>query len=92
MIDLVNQVRNRAHAPLLSLAGYTQSTLRDAILQERKWEFYHEGKSREDELRHDIFISNAVARGKNAKAFQVVYPIPQAEVDANPNLDQTDGY
>ena len=92
MIDLINQVRNRAHAPALSLVGYTQSTLRNAILQERKWEFYHEGKSREDELRHDLFISNAIARGKNAKAFHVVYPIPQAEIDANPNLEQTAGY
>lgn len=92
MIDLINQVRTRAHVPSLSLAGNTQATLRTAILQERRWEFFHEGKSREDELRHDLFISNAIARGKNAKPFQVVYPIPQSEVDANPNLDQTAGY
>lgn len=92
MIDLINQVRNRAHAPGFTLAGFTQASLRTAILQERRWEFYHEGKSREDELRHDLFISNAVARGKNAKAHHVVYPVPQAELDANPNLEQTVGY
>ena len=37
-------------------------------------------------------ISNAVNRGKNAKDFQVLYPIPQAEIDANPNLKQNPDY
>ncbi|UZR96267.1 RagB/SusD family nutrient uptake outer membrane protein [Chondrinema litorale] len=91
-IDLINQVRERAQAPLLQLADYDQSSLLNAILQERRWEFFHEGKNREDLLRHDMFISDAVARGKNATAYQALYPIPQYDIDANPLLEQNDGY
>ncbi|MEC7262495.1 MAG: RagB/SusD family nutrient uptake outer membrane protein, partial [Bacteroidota bacterium] len=92
IIDLINEVRGRAGAPDLTLAGYTKDSLRDAIIQERKWEFWLEGKSRELELRHDLFISNAVARGKNAEAYRALYPIPQVELDANPDLEQNPGY
>lgn len=91
-IDLINDVRERADAPELSLGGFSKESLRDAIIQERKWEFWLEGKSRELELRHDIFISNAVARGKNAQPHHVLYPIPQIELDANPGLVQNPGY
>lgn len=91
-IDLINQVRNRAKATPLTLAGFDQSSLRDAILQERRWEFFYEGKIREYELRQDRFISNAVARGKNAKPHHVLYPLPQVELDANSLLKQNDGY
>ncbi|MEZ4961234.1 MAG: RagB/SusD family nutrient uptake outer membrane protein [Saprospiraceae bacterium] len=91
-VNLVNDVKNRAQATPLSLAGLDKASLRDAILQERKWEFFHEGKTREFELRHDKFISNAVARGKNAKPHHVLFPIPQVELDANALLTQNDGY
>ncbi len=91
-IDLINEVRGRAGAPDLTLAGYTKESLRAAIIQERKWEFWLEGKSRELELRHDLFISNAIARGKDAQAHHVLYPIPQIELDANPELEQNTGY
>lgn len=91
-IDLINEVRNRAQATPLALAGFDQASLRDAILQERRWEFFYEGKIREYELRHGRFISNAVARGKNAKAHHVLYPIPQVELDANALLQQNEGY
>lgn len=92
IIDLINEVRDRAGAPLLSLAGFTKETLREAIIQERKWELWFEGKSRELELRHDRFISNAVARGKNAEPYHALYPIPQIELDANSALEQNPGY
>lgn len=91
-VDLINEVRNRAQATPLVLAGFDQATLREAILQERSWEFFHEGKGREDQIRQNVFISKAVARGKNAKPYHVLYPIPVTELDANSLLVQNEGY
>ena len=91
-IDLVNQVRERAGVTKLSLSGFTQESLRERIFQEREWEFYEEAKRREDQIRQGTFISGAQARGKNAQQFQVLYPIPQAEIDAYPDLEQNEGY
>ncbi len=92
-IDLINQVRDRAGLPNITLSDYlTKESLRDHILAERGWEFYSEGKRREDLLRMGKFISNAQARGKNAKPFQKLFPIPQQAMDSNPKLVQTSGY
>ena len=91
-IDLINEVRTRAGVSSLNLAGFTKETLREAILQERGWELFFEGKRREDMIRQGVFISNAVSRGKNAKDFHVLFPIPQVELDANPGLEQNPGY
>lgn len=91
-IDLINQVRQRANATPIELAGFDQERLRDFILQERKFEFWFEGKTREDLLRHDLFISDAVSRGKNAQDFHVLFAIPQIDIDANPEIEQNPGY
>ncbi len=92
IIDLINYVRTRAGATLLELTGYTQISLREDILREREWEFFFEGKAREDQLRHDLLIPKAQSRGVNARPFQVIFPIPQNDLDANPNLTQNEGY
>ncbi|MBB4080738.1 hypothetical protein GGR28_003373 [Lewinella aquimaris] len=91
-IDLVNMVRQRAGADPLQLADYDQSSLRDAILREREWEFWFESKQREDQRRHDRFIPQARARGHNAEDFRVLFPLPQVEIDANGLLEQNPGY
>lgn len=91
-INLINEVRDRAGVSALNVADFTKDSLRDAILQERGWEFFFEMKSREDQIRHNVFISSAQARGKNAQDFHVLFPIPQVEVDANPDLQQNPGY
>jgi hypothetical protein len=91
-IDLINQVRIRAGATPLMLGNFNKESLLDAILREREREFYFEGNAREDQIRHGVMISRAQARGKNAQDFHVLYPIPQRELDANPNLEQNPGY
>ncbi len=92
-IDLINQVRSVAGVADRQLADYTtKESLRDAILAERSWEFHTEGLRRQDLIRQGKFISNAVARGKPAKDYMVLYPIPQSEISANPNLVQNEGY
>ena len=91
-VDLVNQVRQRAGLSDFNLADFDQSSLRSAILQERAWEFAYEGKSRQDQIRHGVMIERAKARGKNAQDFHQRFPIPQREIDANPNVTQNPGY
>ena len=93
-LDLINQVRVRAKINPLTLADAgDKETLRDLILQERAWEFYSEGLRREDLLRQDKFISSAIARGVTVAAEKHKrFPIPQAEIDANPACIQNEGY
>lgn len=93
-LDLINQVRTRAGIGNLTLADATgKEVLRDLILRERAWEFYSEGLRREDLLRHNKFISSAIARGISVAADKhKLFPIPQTEIDANPACKQNDGY
>ncbi len=93
-IDLINQVRERAGVDPILLSDFSsKESLRDHLLQERGWEFYSEGKRRNDLIRMGKYISNAQARGKtNAQPFHVRFPIPQDVMDANPALVQNEGY
>lgn len=92
--DLINLVRARAGiGNLTAINTPTKDAFRDAILRERAWEFISEGKRREDLIRQGKFISAATARGvANAKATHTLFPIPQAEIDANPKMVQNAGY
>ncbi len=92
-IDLINQIRNRVGATPIALTDFgSTELLRDFILAERGREFYTEGLRREDLIRHDRFIQQAVDRGIAAQDFQVLFPLPQAQLDNNPNLEQNPGY
>ncbi|MBU3028397.1 RagB/SusD family nutrient uptake outer membrane protein [Zobellia galactanivorans] len=97
VIDLINEVRGRAKASVLELADYPSTEgLRDAILEERGWEFYFEGKRREDLIRHGKFVSakknHPIHPVPSAEDFRVLMPIPQEEIDVNPNMVQNPGY
>jgi hypothetical protein len=93
-LDLINDVRNRAGIADLTLVdAVDKDTYRDLILRERAWEFVAEGKRREDLLRHGKFISLAQARGvTNASDKHKLFPIPQAERDANKLCGQNSDY
>ncbi len=93
-LDLVNLVRTRAGLANLTLADATNKVvLRDLILRERGWEFYTEAKRREDLLRQSKFITTAQARGITAASDKhKLFPIPQAEIDANTLCVQNTGY
>jgi hypothetical protein len=93
-LNLINQVRERAGIADLTTADATsKEALRDLILRERGWEFYSEGLRREDLLRQDKFITLAKARGVTVAADKhKLFPIPQAEIDANPACKQNTGY
>lgn len=92
-INLINQVRARANADAVSTSDFAnKEALRDFLLAERGREFFSEGLRREDLIRHGKFISSAISRGYPAQSHQVLFPIPQSQIDANSNLKQNEGY
>jgi len=92
-------IRSRAHATT-TISNYT---LND-VLDERAREFYFEGVRRTDLIRFNQFGGINVQYGWQGKGgnesytgapfekFRNVYPIPSAEIMANSNLTQIDGY
>jgi len=56
------------------------------------WELHAEEMHRQDLIIKGTFIGEARQRGHNAQHYQVLFPIPQEEIDKNPNLKQNDGY
>lgn len=93
-VDLMNQIRTRAGLEALSLSDFpSKEAFIDQLLNERKWEFWNEGKRRRDLIRNERFISGAHDRGiMNAKPYHVWFPIPQSAIDSNPLLKQNEGY
>lgn len=93
VLSYINPVRLRAGISELKLVDIlNKDELRAIILRERGWEFVSEGKRREDLIRHGVFISLAKARGAKARDEQVLFPIPQVEIDANKLIVQNNGY
>ena len=103
-IQYVNQVRARARngtgaegrAQPADLTAMSQAATRDAIFQERHWELAFEGKRWFDMVRRgaDYFLA-AEARDPTATDPQptdMLWPIPQAQIDLNPQLAQNPGY
>lgn len=93
-VDLINQIRNRAGLPNVQLSNFsTKESLLEQLLNERKWEFFHEGKRRRDLIRTNRYIQCAHDRGiNNAQDYHVWFPLPQSAIDANPLLKQNEGY
>ncbi len=101
-IDYVNEVRERAGSALLG--SMTQAELREHIRQvERPLEFCLEATRFDDLVRwygfgKDGGISAVLTAHNRYSAENFVdgiselWPIPQAEIDANPNIQQNEGY
>ena len=86
-LGLVNQVRTRSNAtPLNSV------TLSD-ILNERGRELMWEGTRRRDMIRFGTYFTyTPFWKPGITPAFRGLYPIPAAELGANPKLKQNPGY
>lgn len=92
-IDLLNEIRNRAGLSDKAIEDFpTKESLRDHLLDERRWEFWYEGHRRTDLLRMGKYILNAENRGINAQEKHKLFPIPQVEIDANNLMAQNPGY
>lgn len=93
-VDELDKIRNRA-----KIGDYTGAmdkvSVEKAILKERFRELYLELKRWPDLLRFhfegviDVYDEVPNLNGTSVPLFS---PIPQSEIDKNPNLDQTEGY
>lgn len=92
-LTAINRVRRRAGLMDLN-PGLSQAQFRDLVLRERRLELAFEGHRRYDLLRTGKLIEAMMAQnpGITIKPHQLLFPIPQSEIDANPNLDQNPGY
>lgn len=104
----LNRVRERAfNSTNHNYSGLTQNSLREAVWEERRLELAMEGHRWFDLVRtgrfvqrmkeHAIFEAsvaekNKVEIGQNVKDYMILMPIPQREIDLNPNLVQNTGY
>jgi hypothetical protein len=98
-LNAVNAVRTNAY-------GNTTGNITDAgltlqyILDERGRELYWEGYRRTDLIRYQLFTGGTykwqwkggVQAGASTDAKYNLYPIPDADLGANPNLVQNTGY
>ena len=91
-IDLINQIRIRAHVSEINLTDFDKDSLRNFLLDERGRELWCEGVRRQDLLRHGKFISTAVAEGYAAEEKHKLFPIPQDAREENPLLQQNPGW
>lgn len=98
-ITLINSVRRRAFdnydgsANELKLTDFaSKDALRDHILKERGWEFWYEGKRREDLIRMGKYIETGKQYAADFNEKNKLFPVPQAARVENPNLAQNPGY
>lgn len=93
-VELLNKIRKRAGLDEVSLTDFaSKEDFLELLLEERKLEFWSEGKRRRDLIRTNRFIKCAQDRGiTNAKDFHVRFPIPQSAIDSDDKLEQNPGY
>jgi len=92
-----NNLRTRAYG---NNSGNVSSLTLDLILDERARELYWEGHRRTDLVRYGRFTTatylwpwkGGVKAGKSVEEFKNIFPLPAADVTANPNLIQNTGY
>lgn len=91
----LNLVRARAGLPNIN-TGLSQSDFRTAVLHERRIELAFEGQRWFDLIRinngqYGLNFLQSIGK-TNVTSKNLLMPIPQAELDANPNLKQNPGY
>ncbi|MVM38397.1 RagB/SusD family nutrient uptake outer membrane protein [Spirosoma sp. HMF3257] len=91
----LNKVRTRAG--LTALSGLTYQQFKEAVWLERRLELTFENTRRYDLIRTGRLLDavkaeNSFARNATIQPFHVLMPIPQTDMDANPNLKQNPGY
>ncbi|WP_443944682.1 RagB/SusD family nutrient uptake outer membrane protein [Pedobacter sp. AW1-32] len=98
-LTYVNALRTRAYGNTSGNVVAAALTT-DFYLDERGRELYWEGHRRTDLIRYGKFTGSTylwafkggVKAGANVPAYRNLYPIPQADLIANPNLVQNTGY
>jgi len=86
----------RARAGLAAVSGLSQTAFREKVLDERRMELAFEGQRWFDLIRvnngqYAIQFLHSIGKTNMSEKY-LLYPIPQKERDANPNLSQNPGY
>jgi hypothetical protein len=97
-VGYINDLRGRAYGS--PMGNITQANLDlPFILDERARELYWECHRRTDLIRFGKFTSGynwtwkgGTKAGNDVNAKYKIFPIPSADLGANPNLKQNDGY
>lgn len=91
-LTLLNQIRTRAGLPSKTLTDLpSQDAFRIAVAKERRVELAFEGHRWFDLLRTGTAISTLQAKYP-INQNRLLFPIPQSQIDKNPNLKQNPGY
>lgn len=98
-IEYLNKIRRRAYGyPYntpssvdYSAGGWTLDAFRNTVLQERAYEFLLEGKRWLD-LKRTGKVKQVIKEnlGKDVKDVHLFWPIPQQEIDTNPEISQSE--
>ena len=96
-LNYINLLRQRAYG---NASGNLATIDLNIILDERAKELYWEATRRTDLIRYGLFTEGAylwawkggVAGGQAISSNRKLYPIPAADLVANPNLSQNTGY
>jgi hypothetical protein len=97
-VEAINKVRRRAFGLAINTPAvavdYTSGTpnFKAAVVQERRLEFAFEDDRWYDLKRTNTLVDVMKAQGKSIQKFNELLPIPQAEINVNPNLTQNPGY
>lgn len=89
----INQLRTRAGLETIS-NNISEDSCRRLLIRERRNELFAEWGNRWHDLKR-WGISGTVLtpiKGSDWQATDVLYPIPQSQIDLNPNLTQNPGY
>ncbi len=99
-LERLNMVHRRAYgfnatatSPAdFSLTGQTAQSFRDLVLKERAYEFIVEGGKRWRDLVRTGTAAQVIkaAKGIDINPASYLFPIPQQEIDNNPDIDQKD--
>ena len=97
-VTYINMLRARSYGNNSGNISAGELSL-DFVLAERSRELFWEGHRRTDLIRFGQFSDQGVwpwkggvMEGKTTESFRDIYPIPSADMNANPNLTQNPGY
>lgn len=98
-LEYVNDIRERAYGDDSGNIDTSELTL-SFILDERARELYWEGHRRTDLIRYGLFTGDDylwpwkgnVKEGTGTESYRDLFPIPSADLVANPTLKQNTGY
>ena len=86
-LSLVNQIRQRAKAPL-----FTETPTLDELLDERAREFIWEAWRRNDLIRYDKYKNTWLFKDAESAKYRELFPVPATQINLNPKLVQNPGY